>query len=194
MKCPLLAIVRRHTERGPDAAGATSENLLPRRPRRGQAAAPLAFSGLRVESCAFGSGEVRPLRGMERMRAELACFIGVGGCSLLCGSARLRVADSHAFALKAGGRFADSCLTPGPGTDGNHSCGLGALRRPTRTRPPPTFWSKVPSARHSEWALDGRAGEARPTSGRRRRVGALASLNRGLHGLPCRRPRSRPGR
>src|SRR5438552_19195443 len=45
MKCPLLAIVRRHTEWGPDAAGATSVSLLPRRPRRGQAAAPLAFSG-----------------------------------------------------------------------------------------------------------------------------------------------------
>src|SRR6266487_6731386 len=45
MKWPRLAIVRRHTERGPDAAGATSANLLPRRPRRGQAAAPLAFSG-----------------------------------------------------------------------------------------------------------------------------------------------------
>src|SRR4051794_7439845 len=30
---------------GPDAAGATSEDLLSRRPRRGQAAAPLAFSG-----------------------------------------------------------------------------------------------------------------------------------------------------
>src|ERR671935_2479615 len=45
MKRPYLAIVKRHTERGPDAAGATSENLLPRRPRRGQAAAPLAFSG-----------------------------------------------------------------------------------------------------------------------------------------------------
>jgi hypothetical protein len=44
MKRAYLAIVKRHTERGPDAAGATSENLLPRRPRRGQAAAPLAFS------------------------------------------------------------------------------------------------------------------------------------------------------
>jgi hypothetical protein len=29
---------------GPDAAGATSESLLQRRRRRGQAAAPLAFS------------------------------------------------------------------------------------------------------------------------------------------------------
>src|SRR5256885_5250836 len=28
MKCPLLAIVGRHTEWGPDAAGATSDNLL----------------------------------------------------------------------------------------------------------------------------------------------------------------------
>jgi hypothetical protein len=45
MKYPLLAIVRGHTERGPDAAGATSEALLHRRPRRGQAAAPLAFFG-----------------------------------------------------------------------------------------------------------------------------------------------------
>jgi len=52
MKWPLLAIVRRHTERGPDAAGATSENLLPRRPRRGQAAAPLAFFGLKMEAAA----------------------------------------------------------------------------------------------------------------------------------------------
>ena len=28
-------------------------------------------------------------------------------------------------------------LSPGPGTDGNHSCGFGALRRRTRTPPPP---------------------------------------------------------
>src|SRR5258705_10895956 len=63
MKWPRLAIVRRHTERGPDAAGATSASLLPRRPRRGQAAAPLAFSGadrkLRFRSV-LGK---RPLRG-----------------------------------------------------------------------------------------------------------------------------------
>jgi hypothetical protein len=49
MKRPPLAIVRRHTEWGPDAAGATSVNLLQRRPRRGQAAAPLAFFGLKLE-------------------------------------------------------------------------------------------------------------------------------------------------
>src|SRR5436190_5169842 len=58
MKWPLLAIVRRQTERGPDAAGATSVNLLPRRPRRGQAAAPLAFLGP-SESCAFAAFSVR---------------------------------------------------------------------------------------------------------------------------------------
>src|SRR3954453_5757503 len=56
---------------GPDAAGATSANLLQRRLRRGQAAAPLALSG-----------------------------------------------------LKNGVATADCCLTPGPGTDGNHSCGF----------------------------------------------------------------------
>jgi len=50
MKWAYLAIVSVHTERGPDAAGATSANLLPRRPRRGQAAAPLAFFGLKTEA------------------------------------------------------------------------------------------------------------------------------------------------
>jgi len=65
MKCPQLAIVRRHTEWGPDAAGATSENLLPRRPRRGQAAAPLAFS----RACKIGGGSGRvPLRIKRRPR------------------------------------------------------------------------------------------------------------------------------
>jgi hypothetical protein len=65
MKCPLLAIVRRHTEWGPDAAGATSVDLLPRRPRRGQAAAPLAFSGL--YKLRDGSGHV-PLCIKRRLR------------------------------------------------------------------------------------------------------------------------------
>src|SRR3954470_20708292 len=50
MKWPPLAIVRRHNRAGPDAAGATSENLLPRRPRRGQAAAPLVFFRLKTEA------------------------------------------------------------------------------------------------------------------------------------------------
>src|SRR5207247_245480 len=74
MKWPLLAIVRRHTEWGPDAAGATSVNLLPRRPRRGQAAAPLALSG------AGRKLRFRPVLGTalraERMRAEPACSFG----------------------------------------------------------------------------------------------------------------------
>src|SRR5919201_2917323 len=65
MKRPYLAIVKRHTERGPDAAGATSENLLPRRPRRGQAAAPLAFSG--PINCTRRSGQ-RPA--LHREKAE----------------------------------------------------------------------------------------------------------------------------
>src|SRR5439155_7502831 len=65
MKWPLLAIVRRHTEWGPDAAGATSANLLPRRPRRGQAAAPLAFSG--AAKIRTGDGQ-RPA--LHREKAE----------------------------------------------------------------------------------------------------------------------------
>jgi hypothetical protein len=78
MKCPLLAIVRRHTESGPDAAGATSENLLPRRPRRGQAAAPLAFSGLKIEAlpfsgvCKIGGGSGRVPLCIERRPREPA--------------------------------------------------------------------------------------------------------------------------
>src|SRR5437016_9790354 len=45
MKYPLLAIVGVHTEWGPDAAGATSDDSPQGEPRRGQAAAPLAFYG-----------------------------------------------------------------------------------------------------------------------------------------------------
>src|SRR2546421_485809 len=63
MKCPLVAIVRRHTEWGPDAAGATSADLLPRRPRRGQAAAPLALCG--ADKLSHGSGH-RPALHQEK--------------------------------------------------------------------------------------------------------------------------------
>ena len=77
MKWPPVSIVRGHTEWGPDAAGATSDNLLPRRPRRGQAAAPLAL-----------------VLGLEGVKPRAA---------------------------------ADSVPTPGPGTDGNHSCGLRSV-------------------------------------------------------------------
>ena len=38
-----------------------------------------------------------PLRG-ERARAQVARFSSIGGCSLPCGSAMLRVADPHQFA------------------------------------------------------------------------------------------------
>src|SRR5205807_165191 len=90
MKCSLLAIVRRHTEWGPDAAGATSANLL-----QGD------------------SGGAR--------RRPLLRFLGSSWKRLL----------------------PIPVLTPGPGTDGNHSCGLYGVfgRRSTsflrlRRRPP----------------------------------------------------------
>jgi hypothetical protein len=43
--------------------------------------------------------------------------------------------------LKADEPFADSLLDSRPGTDGNQSCGFGALRRRTRTPPPPFYES-----------------------------------------------------
>src|SRR3954454_18910361 len=96
---------------GPDAAGATSANLLHRRLRRGQAAAPLALSG-----------------------------------------------------LKNGVAAADCCLTPGQGLTAIIPAASGAMRRPTRTRPPPSCSGGVQTARHSVRALASRAGEARPSS------------------------------
>ena len=69
MKYLVLAIVRRHTEWGPDAAGATSVSLLPRRPRRGQAAAPLAFSGSVRSAVETGAKEyaVYKMRGRAKL-------------------------------------------------------------------------------------------------------------------------------
>src|SRR2546423_1756084 len=45
MKCPLLAIVGRHTEWGPDAAGATSDDLLRETPAGAGGGPPFGFRG-----------------------------------------------------------------------------------------------------------------------------------------------------
>src|SRR5438128_9132796 len=101
---------------GPDAAGATSETLLQRRPRRGQAAAPLAFSGSSWKR-----------------------------------------------------RLPIPVLTPGPGTDGNHSCGLrsavaadedSAATSSCTTRP------SMPPATVTTWPVTwpDRTGDARTTT------------------------------
>jgi hypothetical protein len=92
MKYPLLAIVRRHTERGPDAAGATSENLLQRRPRRGQAAAPLAFSG---------SAQVGPPRCRCASRLQGQGLTAITPAATGCGGARGR---RRLFSLWESGR------------------------------------------------------------------------------------------
>src|SRR5436305_15336145 len=78
MKCPLVAIVRRHTEWGPDAAGATSANLLPRRPRRGQAAAPLALSRLKWRAQDADPGPDSSSRGLTAIILRPTGALGGG--------------------------------------------------------------------------------------------------------------------